>query len=218
MTKDYHNSISYKIAKFNRERKWKLFLSYIKITRETTTLDVGFNEEEYRDTDNFIEKNYPFPNNLTALGLWEQKKFKEKYPLVKTIKYDGKVFPFSNKEFDVCWSNAVLEHVGNMDQQIIFIKEIKRVSKTAFITTPNRYFPIEIHTRTPLLHYLPKKTFDRYLKFFGKEQKTGDYMNLLSLKKIKKILSYANIYNYKIIKNKLFLFFTLDFVIIFKSK
>ena len=41
-------------------------------------------------------------------------------------------------------------------------REVKRVSRGAFMTTPNRLFPVDLHTRTPLLHYLLKSVFDQY--------------------------------------------------------
>jgi len=107
----------------------------------------------------------------------------------------------------------VLEHVGNKKDQVMFIKEIKRVSRKAFVTTPNRYFPVEVHTRVPLLHFLPKPFFDSYLKLIGKKWATGNYMNLLSLADIKELLRLAKIKDYRIIKNK-FLGFTLDFIIV----
>jgi hypothetical protein len=204
--------IAYKISAFNRKRKFKIFYELLKPNPRTTILDVGFSEEEYSTTDNFLEKNYPYPQNITALGIDRPVKFLERYPQVRAVKYDGKKFPFNNQEFDICWSNAVIEHVGSRDDQIFFLKEIKRVSKRAFITSPNKNFPIEIHTRTPLLHLLPKKIFDRYLWLVGKTWATGNFMNLLSLKELKTILHYAKITKYKIVKNKL-LFFTLDFII-----
>ena len=206
-------SIAYKISAVNRRRKWKIFLETIKPTLKLRILDVGFTENEYSETDNFLEKNYPYPQNITALGIDTPKKFRERYPQVKAVKYDGNKFPFDDRTFDVCWSNAVLEHVGNGDKQTMFLKEIKRVAKVAFITTPNKYFPVEVHTRTPLLHFLSKKLFDKYLSLIGKTWAAGNYMNLLSYKDIRKLLKEAGINNYDIIKNRLL--FTLDFVIIF---
>ncbi len=62
------------------------------------------------------------------------------------------------------WSNAVLEHVGTRDDQLLFLREVRRVGRRVFLTTPNRHFPVEVHTRTPLLHWLPKPVFERYLR------------------------------------------------------
>jgi SAM-dependent methyltransferase len=206
-------SITHKISAYNRRRKWNTFLEIIKPSHYTTILDVGFAENEYSETDNFLEKNYPYPHNITALGINTPKIFLERYPRIKAVKYDGGKFPFGDKEFDICWSNAVIEHVGNREKQLMFLEEIKRVAKIAFITTPNKHFPFEVHTRTPLLHFLPKKCFDKYLFFIGKTWAAGDYMNLLSYKDIRKLLKKAEINNYEIIKNRLL--FTLDFVVIF---
>ncbi len=206
-------TLAHKISAFNRNRKYKIFLELFKPNSTLSILDVGYSDKEYSATDNFLEKNYPFQEKITALGIDEPDKFSERYPQVKAIQYGGKKFPFIDKVFDICWSNAVLEHVGNNDDQLLFLKEIKRVSTMAFITTPNRYFPVEVHTRTILLHFLPKKIFERYLLSIGKKWATGNYMNLLSYDDIKTLLKSAGISNYRIIRNKI-LFFTLDFIII----
>lgn len=207
-------SLAYRISAYSRNRKWEKFWERIIPTSQTTVLDVGFSDKEYSPTDNYLEKHYLYLNNVTALGVDAPREFLIRYPQVKVLQYDGNEFPFSDRKFDVGWSNAVLEHVGNQEQQIVFLKEIHRVARIGFITTPNKHFPIEVHTRTPLLHYLPKSFFDKYLAFIGKKWATGDYMNLLSIKDLKRLLKLAGISNYQIIKNKL-CFFTLDFIIIF---
>ncbi len=209
-------SLAYNISGWNRRRKWQSFLNIIQPTAETTILDCGFTDKEFSDTDNFLEKNYPYPDQITALSIDESKEFTFRYPHIKNIVYDGKIFPFPDQSFDICWSNAVLEHVGNQERQILFLNEIKRVAKVAFITTPNKYFPVEVHTRVPLLHFLPKKVFDRYLNLTGKAWASGDYMYLLSLRDLHRRLNAAGIYQYTIIKNRL-LFFVLDFVVIFEG-
>lgn len=210
-------SIAYKISAFNRRRKWKIFNEIIKTTPETTILDVGFSDQEYSETDNFLEKNYSFQNKITALGIEEPNQFKKRYPLVRGIRYEGNNFPFPDKSFDVGWSNAVIEHVGDINSQVLFIKEINRTCKQVFLTTPNRFFPIEVHTRIFLLHYLPKTIFDKILKMLKKHWASGNYMNLLSLNEIKGLMSLAGIKDYQIIKNRLF-GFTLDFIITWQSK
>ncbi len=206
-------SIAYRVSKYNRKRKWKLFIEQFDPQPDMTVLDVGFSDTEHSETDNFIEKYYPYPEMLTALGVDEPVNFASAYPEIKYVRYDGSRFPFDDKSFDICWSNAVIEHVGERDAQVLFIREIERVSKGAFFTTPNRFFPIEVHTRTPLLHYLPKNVFDGYLKLIGKEWATKRYMNLLSIGQMRSLLKDANITNYRIFKNR-FLGFTMDFVVI----
>ncbi len=217
-------ALSYKVSGWNRRRKWDLFLQKIQPTANTTILDVGFTEQEYSETDNFLEKHYPYLEQITALCLdtpetsilSKQNVSLPRYPQIKIVTYDGKIFPFPDQSFDICWSNAVLEHVGDEERQILFLKEIKRVAKLAFITTPNKFFPIEVHTRTPLVHFLPKKIFDRYLYLTGQAWAADDYMYLLSIWDLYKRLRAAGITNYRIIKNRLLLF-VLDFVIIFET-
>ena len=40
----------------------------------------------------------------------------------------------------------MIEHVGGEEEQRRFVAEVLRVGRRAFITTPNRWFPIEVHT------------------------------------------------------------------------
>lgn len=209
-------SLAYKISAWNRNRKWRLFLDKIKPNKDAKILDVGFNDIEYSATDNYLEKNYPYLENITALGfgIGKEKEFAKRYPRVKTVYYQGGKFPFTNDSFDLCWSNAVLEHVGDRQKQIEFLREIKRVAKGAFVSTPNRFFPIEIHTRLPLAHFLPKSFFNWFVRLIGKGWASGDYMNLLSLCELKQLLKLAGIERYQIYKNRFF-GFTMDYVIIF---
>ena len=185
-----------KISAYNRKRKWKLFINEFSPNENMKVLDVGFSDSDYSPVANFIEKYYPYPEKLTALGIDTPNNFSKRYPKIRVVQYDGNVFPFKDKAFDICWSNAVIEHVGNFDNQLFFIKEINRISKRAFLTTPNKYFPIEPHTRTPFLHYLPKEIFDTYLSFIGKKWAAGDYMRLLSINDIIKFLKNLLILRY----------------------
>lgn len=207
-------TVAQRISRWNRGRKWEMFKKQFSFNGETKMLDVGFNDIEYSEADNYLEKVYPYPEKITALGILEADLFKKKYPKVNTITYDGNYFPFDDQSFDIVWSNAVLEHVGNRNKQLLFLREIKRVGKTAYITTPNKYFPVEVHTRTILLHFLPQKMFYKYLNLIGKKWATGDYMNILSKNMIVDLLSDAGIKEYKIKRNRI-LSFTVDFTISF---
>jgi SAM-dependent methyltransferase len=209
-------NIDLKISKYNRTKKYNCFLQELNPSKESKILDVGFIDvENYSSIENFLEKNYLYLHNITALGLSGGDVFKRDYPGVTVVLYDGNIFPFDDKLFDIGWSNAVLEHVGNEDKQILFLKEMHRTCKQLYFTTPNRYFPFELHSRYPLIHWLPKKTFDRILMHTRKRFMVGDYMHLLSCRKLKSLLKKAGITQYKIIRNRL-LGFTLDFSVVVK--
>lgn len=207
-------SIAIRVAAFNRLRKWKKFQRRFEIGAATLVLDIGCNDLDYSPTANFIEKHYPYPDRITAISLEVTPAFSGRYPRVKSVRGDGLQLPFRDQQFDICWSNAVVEHVGSSQQQVAFFREVRRVAKRGFITTPNRMFPVEVHTQTPFLHYLPKRWFDRYLRWVGKEWATGSYMSLLSLRDLKRILGEAGFTRYSILKNRIGPF-VVDFVVVF---
>lgn len=206
-------SIANTLSAWNRRRKWELFLGDIAPKPEHTVLDVGFSNLEYSPTDNYIEKHYSYPERIVALGIEPSNQFELRYPSVRAVQYDGVVFPFRDKEFDICWSNAVIEHVGGAREQLALLREIKRTAKRMFITTPNRNFPVEVHTRTLLLHLLPKRMFDAHLRAVRKDWAAGTYMHLLRERDLRKLLEQAGISDYHLVKNRL-LGFTMDFVIV----
>jgi len=202
-----------RVSHWNRHRKWRLLEREMPPRPEYKVLDVGYSDEEYSITDNYIEKHYPYPDMLTALGVEDPRKFSERYPKIKAVMYDGYTFPFDDLAFDFVWSNAVVEHVGDRSAQLHFLREIHRVGRRAFVTTPNRFFPVEVHTRTPILHFLPKSIFDTYLRLVGKSWAAGSYMRLLSRRELTSLLAEAGVQDYKIHRNRL-LGFTLDYVIL----
>ncbi len=62
---------------------------------------------------------------------------------------------FKNQSFDVAFSNSVIEHVGNWQDQKMMAAEMLRVGKRLFLQTPNRYFPLEPHFLFPFFQFLP---------------------------------------------------------------
>lgn len=189
--------------KKSRERKYQQFLLSTKPSKESKLLDVGVSDQEYSPVDNYLEKRYLYPNNITALSNNTLNKFQKRYPQIISVSYKGGEYPFRDKQFDIVFSNAVIEHVGGFQKQLFFLKEMNRVGHQFFFTTPAREFPIEIHTNYPLIHWFSKKKFNIIVSLLRKEWASGDYINLLKKKDIENLLRSANIRVFEIFIQKM---------------
>jgi SAM-dependent methyltransferase len=101
-----------------------------------------------------------------------------RYPNVAYVQGDALALPFEDGSFDVVFSNAVIEHVGGRERQRRFVSEALRVGRSAFVTTPNRRFPVEVHTRLPFVHWLPEPLAGRVYSRLGRDE--GRDLHLLS--------------------------------------
>jgi SAM-dependent methyltransferase len=159
----------------SRRRKLRLFLDELQPTADTTVLDVGADELAFGEGDgcatlNFFEEHYPWPERVTALGLHDGRSFARRYPQVRYVQGDALELPFPDGSFDVVFSNAVVEHVGARARQRRLVSEALRVGRRIFLTTPNRLFPIEVHTRLPLVHWLPAPAAHRAYDLVGRSE------------------------------------------------
>lgn len=69
---------------------------------------------------------------------------------------DGCALSFSNKSFDICHSNSVIEHVGDFSRMELFASEMRRVSHSYYCQSPNYDFPIDPHfPSVPFFHKYP---------------------------------------------------------------
>lgn len=126
---------------YNRTRKYNYFIKSIAPSASQKILDIGFTDNDYSEEANYLEKHYPYLKNITALGMENDGNFKKLFPEITTVLYDGNKFPFSDNTFDIVWSNAVIEHVGDRKKQVQFIQEMLRTCKQVYFTTPNKYSP-----------------------------------------------------------------------------
>jgi len=73
---------------------------------------------------------------------------------VDVLVLDGCRLPFRDQSVDIVFSNAVIEHL-EPEMQRKMAEEIMRVGRSWFVTTPNFWYPIELHNLLPFLHFLP---------------------------------------------------------------
>ena len=120
--------------------------------------------------------------------------------LTKSITENFSYDEIQSMKSDVVISNATIEHVGGFEQQKKMIENMLLLTKKYFIiTTPNRYHPLDFHTKLPILHWFPKKIHRKLLKllkleFFSKEEN----LNLLSKKDLITLLEIVGVNNFKI--------------------
>ena len=169
---------------WNRRRKLALFLETVRPGPETRVVDVGVGDTPFGTepgvaaTHNFFEALYPWPERITAVSDVPLPNFAQAFPSIRTVVANGLELPFADDEFDVAFSNAVVEHVGGRDQQRRFVAELCRVAPRVFVSTPNRWFPIETHTLVPLVHWLPRSAADRVMHVLRRPN--WDQVELLS--------------------------------------
>ena len=162
------DSLAVKVAGRQRRRMYERFLTQTGVTPNETILDVGVTSDQTYSSSNYLEAWYPHKSTITAAGIDDAKFLEDLYPGVRFVFANGLELPFEDKSFDVVHSSAVMEHVGSSDNQHRFVKECCRVARRAvFITTPNRWFPVEFHTVLPLVHWLPKPTFRSLMRRIG---------------------------------------------------
>jgi len=179
--------VASRVSMRSRERKLQLFLELFHPGPDTTVLDVGVTNAPFGggSSDNFFEALYPWPAQITGVGHTELDRFVAAFPDVRAVRADGRELPFADGAFDVGFSNAVVEHVaGGRDGQRSFVHELCRVARRVFVTTPNRWFPLEVHTLLPFVHWLPPGPRGRLLPF-------DDVLDPLTRKELSALFPYS---------------------------
>ncbi len=130
-------------------------------------------------------------------------------PKIKQVIGDARnMEQFQTNEFDIVFSNSVIEHVGTYEDQRRMANEVMRVGKRYFIQTPYLYFPIEPHFVFPFFQFLPinirvwlVRNFDLgwYKKVTDKQTARNlvTEINLLNTKKFVNLFPKATLYKEK---------------------
>jgi hypothetical protein len=161
-------SLPVRLAAKMRRRMFSDFLEQMAPQPTDLILDVGATSDDTYEASNYLEAWYPHKECITALGLDDASHLEVRYPGMRYIRGDGRDLPFEDRSFDLVHSSAVLEHVGSRAQQVAFLAELLRVSRRGvYLTTPNRWFPVEFHSVLPLIHWLPPRAFRAVLGRLG---------------------------------------------------
>ena len=161
-------------------------------------LDIGTTEENELESSNFFVNNFNQVQVKKSISDQNIKNGNFKHFLRKSITTTFDESQIETYKSDLVISSATIEHVGSYDNQFKMIENIiKLTNRYFFITTPNRFFPIDFHTKLPLLHLLPKNLHRKILKLLGlAEYAKEENLNLLDKNIINKLINTQ--------KNKLF--------------
>ena len=195
-----HYSFFEKILLKKRKEILVILKEFLKDKEIKDILDIGSTEDDNNESSNYLIKN--LNNNKVYKSISDQtinSNFFSK-SLKKSITDDFTKNDIENFQSDLVISNATIEHVGSFENQIKMCSNVINLSRKYFIImTPNRFHPLEFHTKIPIIHWFPKK-FHRMilrlvgLKFFAKEKN----LNLLSENDFKLIMRGLNQTNYEI--------------------
>lgn len=193
-------SLPDRIAGRMRRRMFERFLEELRPGPEDTLIDVGATSDQTLEHSNYAVAWYPHKDRVTAVGIDDASFLETRYPGVRFVQADGLDLPFPDDSFDFAHSSAVLEHVGSRANQARFVAELVRVSrKGVFLTTPNRWFPVEFHSVLPLAHWLPRDQFWAILRATGRGALANEaVLNLLDARALAEVARTAGISGFRV--------------------
>ena len=122
-------------------------------------------------------------------------------PNVTAMQADGTDLPFGDREFDVGFSNSVIEHVPP-ELQPAFAAELARVADRYYVQTPNRWFPIEPHYQLPLFQFLPRRVrmaLNRRFTLGWQAKGQWEEITLLGARDLRRLFPDAEIHREKVL-------------------
>jgi hypothetical protein len=213
LTKFFDNTKTGSLANKFRRKRFRLFLGLISgMKKPVKILDAG-------GTESFWKMMGLTSQDEVNVIIANTEIIRTTLPNFKFIKCDARdLSVFRDKEFDIVFSNSVIEHVGDLNDQKKMAEEIIRVGIRYMVQTPNYYFPFEPHFMFPFFQYLPLSWKIFLVKNFslGWFKKTGSETeaekNVNSIKLLTKGDLIKLFPNGNLRKEK-FLFFTKSFLV-----
>lgn len=157
------------LALRTRRKIFQVFMREIAPHTGALVADFGVSGHDEHPVHYFFEDMYPQTARLTAIGREAEGAgwMAERFPGLTFLEADLRSIPVPDGHFDAGLCNAVVEHAGDRQQQRELVREVCRVCRNVLFTTPNKRFPLELHTFLPVLHWLPDPAFRRSLDRLG---------------------------------------------------
>lgn len=155
-----------RLSQRSRRIKMDLLQRHLALKGQERILDIG---SQVDNQSRQVLERFDDKRRITAVNIMPEHlhAIAAAYPGVRTVLADARSMPFRDGEFDVVYSNAVIEHVGDFADQRRMADEVRRVGKRWFLTTPNRWYPFEFHVRMPLISWLPPRWMHKAARVWG---------------------------------------------------
>lgn len=130
-----------------RQKRWERFRTRIQPRHEDRALDVGGCSGDWAGRGDE-------PGHVDILNLQEHEiPETPNSPIMRSIAGNGCALTYSDKSYDILFSNSVIEHVGTWEDQQAFANEARRVGKRLWIQTPAYGCPVEPHYLGCFIHW-----------------------------------------------------------------
>lgn len=150
------------IFPFFRKARMKRFAQAMNPGDDDVVLDVGGHTGIW----NYTDGNYRIEFiNLTENAISRVDNPRYGYRVGDATKMD-----FDDGEFDICFSNSVIEHLYTWESQQVFAEACRRIGRKVWVQTPAKVFPIEPHVIGLGVHWLGKdlrRKWVRWLSVWG---------------------------------------------------
>lgn len=208
------------IIENKRNEMFELFKNKLSKISVNSFLDIGTTEENLLKSSNFFVKKFKYIKIKKSISDQDIDKKNFNHFLKKSITSNFESQELALFKSDLVISSATIEHVGSFENQKKMIENIIGLTnKIFFITTPYRFYPIDFHTKIPIIHMLPKKIHRSILNLFKLEDfAKEENLNLLDITDIKDLLKSINSRNFKIKILNIKLFGIISNLIIYGKK
>ncbi len=135
-----------------RLKRWELFRQTFPKVEDMNLLDLGGTAETWH-------RSPVRPRKVTVLNLLEPGE--SDGDSILAIKGDACVATAAlakanaDANFDIVFSNSLIEHVGGHARRIELAAEIHQLAPRHWVQTPYRYFPLEPHWLFPGMQFMP---------------------------------------------------------------
>lgn len=200
------NSLSGRMRRKRLQVLYQMIVDYHSAVGHVRIIDVGGTQRYWKVVSRSFLENHGV--HITLVNTEPDEDFLEDQ-LFDTVYADGcNLGQFGDKSFNIGHSNSVIEHVTSLEMMERFAGEMRRVSQSLFIQTPNYWFPIETHFVFPFFHLLPRpvRVFFRrhlnmgyYLRAATKQEaeESVDSIDLLTARRLQRLFPDCRIVRYR---------------------